>query len=243
MMITAEDTAVELHADQEHSGIRFAVVVLLVAAFVLAFAILSTVLNGLPAGVIGGFAFPVSCAIALIFALALAGVVEQLLKRRWHSGRSVILGGPGIEVIIADEKSLTLEWEKRLAATKWYFTLKGYPRGGRERRVPSSWLCLACQLQQDEHRLVVFGYLPPDKADQLLENGEFHLIQPADLYDRGPFRRRLSSPDRPKLPTSILTGKDGQYWLAERRRWSDGLELTAADFAAFVETVDGHLEE
>ena len=148
----------------------------------------------------------------------------------------MILGGSGIEVILADEKSLTLEWEKRLAATKWYFTLKGYPRGGRERRVPSSWLCLACQLQQDEHRLVVFGYLPPDKAERLVEDGKFHLIRPADLYDSGPFRRRLSSTDRPKLPTSILAGKDGQYWLAERRRWSDGLELTAADFAAFVET-------
>ena len=58
MMTTAEDAAVELHADQEHSGIRFTVVVLLVAAFVLAFAILSTVLNRLPAGGLGGFVFP-----------------------------------------------------------------------------------------------------------------------------------------------------------------------------------------
>jgi hypothetical protein len=242
-MSTTENTSFKLHADPEHSGIRAAVVIILAAVFVLTFALVGTVLNALPKSGIGGYVLPLSCVIGLLAGLGIAGVAEQLLKRRWHSDKSVILNGDGVEVRIAEETTISLDWTKRMATTNWYFSLKGYPRGGRERRVPSSWLCLACQLQQDEHLLVVFSYLPADKAKPLLENGAFHEIRPVDLYDLGPFRRRIASTDRPKLPANLLTGKDGPYWLAERRRWSTGLELTAKDLALFLDTVNGHVEE
>ena len=234
---------VELHADQEHTGIRVAVVLVLVAAFALTFILASSALNALPEGGVGGFALPISCVIGLLVALGIAAVAEHLLKQRWHSGRGLVMDEHGIEAQLADDSSISLGWDKRMAATKWYFSLKGYPRGGRERRVPASWLCLGCQLQQDEHRLVVFGFLPRTKAESLLEDGDFHEIRPAELYDLGPFRRRLASTDRPKLPASLLTGKGGPYWLAEKRRWASGLELTAEDLAIFIEIVDSHVKE
>ena len=242
-MSIEENTSVALHADQEHSGIRVTIVLVLVAAFVLTFALVSALLNAFPENGISDYVLPISCVIGLLAALAIAGAAEHLLKQRWHSGRMVVLGDDGIEASLAGDSTISIDWTKRMAATKWYFSLKGYPRGGRERRVPASWLCLACQLQQDEHRLVVFGYLPPSKAELLLEGEAFHQIRPPELYDLGPFRRRLASTDRPKLPASLLTGKDGPYWLAERRRWASGLELTAEDLATFVEVVDSHLEE
>lgn len=242
-MSTVEHTRIELHANQEHAGVRVTVVVVLLAVFVVVFALVNTVLNGVPKGGIGEFALPISCITGLVVGLGIAGITEQVLKRRWHSGQSLILGHAGIEARLPDEETTYLDWAKRLGAIKWYFSLKGYPRGGRERRLHSSWFCLGCQLQQDEHRLVVFGYLPPSEAKRLLEDGAFHEIRPGDLYDLGPVRRRFAPTDRPKLPANLLTGKDGPYWLAERRRWSAGLELTPADFTTFIETIDEHLED
>lgn len=242
-MSALENTTIELHADQEHSGVRATIVIVLVVVFVLVFALVRTLLNALPEGGIREFALPLSCVTGLLVGLGIAGLAEQVLKRRWHSGRVVILGSDGVEVRVPNKETVYLDWAKRLIATKWHFSLKGFPRGGRERRLPSSWFCLGCQVQQDEHRLVVFGYLPPNKAKPLLEDGAFHEIRPSDLYDLGPLRRRFAATDRPKLPASLLTGKDGQFWLAERRRWSVGLELSSADFALFVKTLDNHLEE
>ena len=143
----------------------------------------------------------------------------------------------------AEENSeeIVLEWSKNLNLTRWYFELSGYPRAGRERRVSSNWFCLACQFQQDDARLILFGYFPPDKAvvwteDQNLPE-PFHLISLAHLYAEAGKKIRGAA-IRPKIPSSMLTGSDGRYWLAEQKRWQKGVELTQEDFATFMEYVE-----
>ena len=113
----------------------------------------------------------------------------------------------------------------------------------RERRLTAKHACLACQLQQDNVRLIVFGYVKGQAADSLLDGSDFHQIEPADYYERGPLRRLRGATDRPQLPTAVLTGRDGPYWLAEQRRWTDGIELTAEDFVVFWQAIKDRVEE
>ena len=183
------------------------------------------------------YIYVLSCAGGLPIGLALSWAIEQGLKRIWPSGNSVILDDTGLELQTKDGQNQHIEWAHHLVVTNWYFQLSGYMRGGRERRVPAKWLCLASQIRQEEQRVVLFTYLPPKKAQRWLEDEKsemaFHVIKASDIYSNT-LRDRFLAPARPDIPKQVLAGKDGSYWLAERRRWKEGVELTPKDFATFM---------
>jgi len=240
-----------LHADPEHGNLRFVVIVVLILALVLSFLLIQFLIGWLAADSrLHEFTFVISCAGAIPLALGIAWLIEKLLKREWHSGTMLALDESQLRYIKgksgqtqpsenADE--VVFEWSKRLNLTRWFFRLKGYPRAGRERRVSDKWLCLACQLQQDDARLIVFGYLPPDRALSWTENQHlkepFHPISLSLLYEQAGKKRQVAS-IRPKIPSSMLTGTDGRFWLAEQRRWQEGTELAKEELTAFLEYLD-----
>ena len=243
-----------LHADPEHGGLRFAVIVVLLLGLILSFVIIQLLLSLLAANsILIEFATVLSCAGAILLALGMAWAAETYLKRAWHSGITLRLGDSELGFQMgkrgqsqAEENSeeIVFEWSKNLNLTRWYFELIGYPRAGRERRVSSKWICLACQLQQDEARLILFGYFPPDEAAVWTENQKlaepFHSISLAHLYAEAGKKGRGAA-TRPKIPSSMLTGSDGRYWLAEQKRWQEGVELTQEDFATFMEYMEQKL--
>lgn len=232
-----------LHADQEHTGIRFAIPAIWVVAFVLFYFLIKAYFDSLPPGGIGDYALALSCVGALPISLGVGAVCEYFLKRQWRSGREVKLGNQGLTVIRKEKEDVFVEWSKRANLIMWHFPLKGYPRGGRERRVPGSWVCLSCQVQQDDDRFIVFSLMSKKRAEPLLEEYRFHAINLADFFDTNAVKNWLTAPTRPSLPANMLTGKEGPYWLAERRRWHEGLELTRDDFELFLQKVDQHFEE
>jgi len=232
-----------LLADKEHAGIRVSVPAIWIVSFIIFYFIIKGLLDNLPPGGIGDYALALSCVGALPLSLGIGAASEYILKRQWPSGRAVKLGNNGLTVIRKDEEDIFVEWAKRANQLLWFFPLKGYPRGGRERRVPGSWLCLACQVQQDNHRFIVFTLMSKKLAQPLLEKYRFHPINLADFYDTNAVKNWLSTPSRPSLPSNMLTGKEGPYWLAERRRWHEGMELTKKDFNLFLQNVDQHFAE
>ena len=240
-----------LHADPEHGGLRFVVIVVLLLGLILGFILIQLLLNLLPANsILLDFSTVLSCAGAILPALGLTWAAEIYLKRTWHSGTTLWLGDSELGFQMgklgqnqAEENSeeIVFEWSKNLNLTRWYFKLSGYPRAGHERRVSSNWFCLACQLQQDDARLILFGYFPPDEAafwsdDQKLSE-PFRLISLAHLYAKAGIKSRGAA-IRPKIPSSLLTGSDGRYWLAEQKRWKEGVELSKEDFATFMEYME-----
>jgi hypothetical protein len=231
-----------LHAEPEHRGIRAAVPAILLLTAVILYLIFFSFFQSLPEGGIGDYAIFLSCALSLPIGLGVAGVGEVWLKRRWHSGLSLTLSELGVKVVGHAEEIVFVDWTKRLSVLKWYFPLKGYPRGGRERRVQSSWLCLACQVQQDEVRFIVFTFMAPKNAARCTENGKYQELRPAEFYEGSRLRGLVAAPARPELPTQALAGKEGPYWIAERRRWAEGMELTADDFVTFVTELDQRAE-
>jgi hypothetical protein len=98
-------------------------------------------------------------------------------------------------------------------------------------------------LQQDESRIIVYSYMPEERAGPFMEDNRTLELRPSDYIQSSVFRRWLSPPSRPEIPTKVLIGKQGHYWLAERRRWNEGLELNIDDFFIFMEEVNRRVKE
>ncbi|MBK8988772.1 MAG: hypothetical protein IPM39_22315 [Chloroflexi bacterium] len=227
-----------LHAEQEHPRLRFAILALLLLIFALFFFLLRALFRLAP-GDLPSFALVLACGLAAPLTLGIGWGIETWLKRVWPSGYNLVLNGRTIQVNQPELETLTFDLAAGgILLMGWYFALRGYKRGGRERRVPDHWLCLACQLQQDDSRLICYTYAPPTLAENLFHNPaqpvQFYKINPVEVYGNtlsNPFQ----APERPKtIPTRILNSKDGRFWLAEQRRWTEGLELPLKEFEIFL---------
>ncbi len=257
-------TPVILHADQEHSGLRLVIFLVLFIGLIPGFFIARWLLTTFaPAAVLDYLTF-LSCVGAIPLALLLIWGLERVLKRVWRSGLSLELNERGIVVYdrrgegsrgqgpgsTAEPEAIAraalepgtwnlepaIRWGGNLGQINWYFRLSGYPRAGQERRAPAKWLCLATELHQDGARLNVFTLMSPERAASFIDNPRlaFQRLNPAELYDRSA-RGRIGPPSRPLIPNSVLHTKDGRYWLAERRRWEYGVELTPDDFTTLMQ--------
>ncbi|MCP5097886.1 MAG: hypothetical protein GY943_20250, partial [Chloroflexi bacterium] len=206
-MTISSSTSTVLHADAEHPGIRTVVmlsaIVLLLLAFFLMRLVFQATMDESP--------FILVCGAALPIGLGAVWLLEISLKRLWPSGRNLVFTESEVKATNRVQNDLQLKWGEDLSQLNWHFNLKGYPRGGRERRIPASWLCLASQLQQGERRLVVYAYVSPQKAATILENTavnpSFHPIEPKDVYKTSLRSRYMSTPTRPDIPSKVLAGK------------------------------------
>ena len=259
-----------LHADQEHSGLRLAIFAALFVGLVPGFILARWLINTLAPPAVQDYAIFLSCVGAVPVALLLIWGLEMLLKRVWRSGLSLELNERGIVVYdrrgegtrgqglgareegTAPAANSALEpgtwnlepairWHGNLSQINWYFRLGGYPRAGQERRAPAKWLCLATELHQDGARLNVYTLMSPERAAAFVDNPRlaFQRLNPADLYDRSA-RTRIGPPSRPTIPNTVLHSKECRYWLAERRRWECGVELTPDDFTTLMDYAHAH---
>ena len=232
-----------MYADQEHGGLRIGVLMILFIGFLLTFILLAVLFGNLSGGLLADFSLVFACLGALLLALGLAWLSENLMKRYWHSGRKVTVEQQGLRANIADEKEIMIRWSDRMTSIRWFFQMSGYPRAGRERRVQNNHLCLACQVRQSGEFLIVYSFLSKTKAQVLLDRSEYFQINPGAFYKVGRYRPLRGHPERPEIPSNVLLGKRGPYWLAEQRRWTEGLELEIEDFEVFVSLVDERAQE
>jgi hypothetical protein len=236
MTITPEEEPIILNADPEHTGLRVTVVLILVAAVWLLFFLLRALLIAMAPQL--GAPSILSCLGALPLALLIAAASEALLKRTWTSGRRLVLDGHELRLQLPDAEEVVLDVRQQVNQTWWHFPLIGYRRGGRERRVPDRWHCVAGQLQQEGNRIVVFTFVSPSRLATWQADYSFYGLNPAEVYDTT-LRTRFEGPVRPELPTAVIAGESGRYWLAERHRWQQGVELTPADFEVLLARMRG----
>lgn len=248
-MSAAPQGPIIIHADEEHGGIRLVVFISLFIGYLLGFQLVRWLLTTLAPPSIRDYTTFLACIGALPLAVLIIWALENLLKRIWHSGLSLELNSHGI--LARDTRAggvdtqrsndprgdePAIQWDGNPSQLNWYFRLSGYPRGGRERRMPSKWLCLATEFHQDGARLNVYAFMPPERATPLIENPRhgFHRVNPAVVYATS-VRSRFGPPSRPTISNELLHSKDGRYWLAERRRWEYGIELSARDFLLLID--------
>jgi hypothetical protein len=230
-------SSIVLHANKEHAGVRFVVLLSLATAFIALLLGFNLWLSNLDTD-IANYSLAISCVISLLLALGFGALVEYWLKRNWPSGQNVVLGKDGLAATLSGGREVTIGWSRRFNLLKWHFAVSGYARGGRERRVPKNYHCLAIQVQQDDQRFIVHAFLPQNKMTPLISEGNAVEIKPGDYAKGGAIRRWAGSTDRPKIPTSVLAGREGPYWIAERRRWAEGLEMEARDLETFLGIIE-----
>lgn len=240
-MTQSATTPITIHAEQEHAGIRAAVVLSMVISYLFCFGFINILSQLLPER-IASLGFVVACLLSFPLAIGITWILERWLKRIWHSGNSLTLQNEKIHVSQRHKNNMDFDLDNNFSNLNWYFKLAGYKRGGRERRVPDKWICLACQIQQDEYRLVIYTFAPPKKTAVYQDEHplQFEKLSPGDIYESHGVGR-FAPPTRPnKLPTDVISGKNGRYWLAEQRRWQEGLELTFDDFETFLNYLQTH---
>jgi hypothetical protein len=237
-----------LHADPEHAGIRALIPLLMLLGIGFSFYLIMG-LWALLAGADGrpDYAVLVACAGALPLGIGLAAGVERFLKQLWRSGKTVVVDETAVILRQNKEDRREIYWARPYQLTGWYFSLNGYPRGGRERNFPASYYCVALQAQQDETRIICFCFVDPATLEDWRQSNAFHKIKPADLFEGGftsrgftsrGFTSRFTLPTRPQLSAQLLAGPSGRYWLAERNRWQEGVELTPDDFTTLWRSVE-----
>ena len=232
-MTTSHVFPIELHADPEHSGVRTVVTLSLIALMFLVFFVVSQLFNAQS----GDSPFILVCGITLPVALGIAWGIEAMLKRVWHSGRSVQITDRHVIAKNRVQADVQLSLDQEIVQLQWQFKMGDYPRGGRERRIANGWFCLAVQLQQGNKTLTAFSYLSPKKVAALSDSIEFRQLQMDEVYDTSVRARMFLTPTRPDISAKVLTGGNGRYWLAEKNRWNEGYEFTPSDFEIFLQNL------
>lgn len=229
-MIPSEEEPIIFAGDHEHVGIRLLSVPLLILGVAIAYFLLRLILAQFSGD--ASLMTVVSCAGAIPIGLSLAHAGEQIARRGWPSGRQLIVGRSHFVLEDRGTSLVTLDLTRPIDVTRWRFALQGYPRGGRERRIPGGWSCFGCQYRQDTDSIVVFAFASPRESERIAQGSQYHQINPKEVYDTSYVGKTTQPMVRPRLSPDVLAGNDGIYWAAERQRWESGLELTIADFEA-----------
>jgi hypothetical protein len=232
---------VTLRADREHGGIGLAVPLIMLVAGIIAFLWVDSLLliPLLGEGEWDTVRPLLRLLLAVVLGVGVGGAAEAILKRTWGSGRLLRLDEGGLTIEQKGKQPERIEWTKRVNVLRWRYPLLGYPRGGRERRIPVGRVMLACRLLQDDCSVIVHCYLRPKRARGLPEYARFTELNMADMYSAS-FLRRLRRPQRPSIPRSLLAGRNGQLWVAEKERWTTGFELEPHDFATLLDALEHH---
>lgn len=230
-----------LRADKEHGGIQFVVLLIILIASILAFVLMDSLVL---APLLGGGDFDdyrpfLRFVLSIVAGVVIGGVAEHFLKRTWSSGRQIYLDSEGLTVEVKDKQPQRLLWDQRVNVLCWAYPLRGFSRGGRERRVPSTHLMYACQLLQNDSSTIIHCYLSPREVKSTLAERQFTQLDITKLHGSRRIKR-FSPPERPSMPASLLTSKHGQLWAAEKGRWTSGIELEPADFATLLEYLARH---
>jgi hypothetical protein len=237
-----QSDVIVIQADKEHGGIQFTVPLIMLVGGILVYLVVDSWLLHplLGGGDYDSFRPFLRIVLSIILGVAIGGVAESIMKRTWVSGRQLTVDPDGLTIEDKDLTPAQIDWDKRVNLLCWKYPLRGYPRGGRERRVPGNYYLLACRLLQDDSVVVAYCFADSKEVDQVPGHTGFVGIDMAELYGKGPLGR-FSQPVRPTIPAHLLSGRQGQVWAAEKQRWSNGFELDPDDFFSLMAAVERHV--
>ena len=201
--------------DAEHGRLRLVVVAVFVVTGFVSYFIINAVAPGTGLNLIailGSFAI----------AYGITAMLEQALKRRWPSGRSVEVDTSGVRLMQNGAARQTIAAGEPANTLLWRFQTK------RRSRVPKGWYLLACALEQGDASVSVYTLMSPDQFKQVEQNERFKALKaktdPTASATRG----------RDDL---LLAGEQRRLLQAENQRWQTGAEMTVDDFNAYLASV------
>lgn len=236
-MIDMRQPPIVLHADQDHFGLRVVTSLLIPLSIWLAYWVLRQLFQLLLPGALPDYMTLAACILGLPTGLLLVALTERWLKRVWHSGNQITVAESQLVVSTRQGERVRIDLTREFVETNWTFRLRGFARGGSERRVPAHWHLIGTQLEQEDQVVVVYTLLSLPRLERLKQMlpGFYQEINPRDVYE--PQRGLGPLPSRPTIPAAVLRGKHGRFWLAERQRWRQGMELAPQDYETLIQIV------
>lgn len=208
----AQATVTEIPVDREHGGLRAVIFLLFIGLAVILFLAINALV---PARVINLIALLG----ALIGAAAITYVVEQQLKLRWKSGKSIKIDLNGVTLFSARDGDIQIPLQRDVQLLRWRFKI------ARRARVPKGWYMVATALQHNDDSLAVYTLMSPDAYEVFDPAGRFTKLEKPDKKQTGGDSLRLA-------------GEQRRLHRAESIRWHEGAEMTNEDFMLYVEQVE-----
>lgn len=202
--------------DAEHGRLRLVVVAVFVLAGILAYIVINAVVpsEGLNILAILG---------SLAIAYGITAILEQALKRRWPSGRSIAVDAEGVTMLKNGGVEQRIDAAQPVMSLLWHFQTK------RRSRVPKGWYLLACALEQDDGSVSVYTLVSPDQFKKVEDNERFKALKAKSDTAKSTGRGR---------DDLLLAGEQRRLLQAENQRWQTGAEMTLDDFSAYLKEVE-----
>jgi hypothetical protein len=208
------DHEVVIPIDQEHFMIRFLVPVLTIVLVIVTHFVGAMVLAATVEGVTAGCVM-----LPIDVGVLVAGgyTIERILKRVLPSRRSARLSDTALTIIDARTKppaKITFDWRETVNVRAWRFEVP------RRTRVPKGWYCMALYLLQDETEAVLYTFMPPVEAENVIGYHQFVRLRPRKETESNTDLNAVAEQRR------LLKLED--------IRWDDGAEIKRDDFRALL---------
>ncbi len=207
---TLDNTSLTFPVDPEHAALRFSVIVIFVIGWILGFVLFNRLIPGNGLNLAAGLAGFALTAIITRFA-------ERFLKTRWPSGRTVEIHGNRIQILARGAVQHEVDASRHVNVLQWRFKIK------RRSRVPKGWFVVACALEQDNHYLSIYTFMPPDQANAPGTASRFKVLLP----------------NKDTAQDLRLAGEQRRLRTAEEQRWMQGAEMSNSDFETFLTRLQG----
>lgn len=227
-----EKNPLQLNGNPEHDGISIAIALAFLGIVFVAMVIIMNISSWLWGGGATQYAL-LSCFAGLIVAAVGILILDPYIKQWLPSGVILTLDDNQISLEQPDEETLILTHPLAEPPLYWRIQMKGAGHNGRERQIRNGWFCYACQLQNEDDKIVVHTFIPPKEIVEMDEAQSFAPLDLKELNDKSETRRisRFRTYGTlPAIPTTLIVSDHGRYWLGERHRWEHGIELAPEDF-------------
>lgn len=202
--------------DPEHGGLRIAVVgVFLISAVILY--MLTTWLIPQMSGI-----NIIAAGVALAGATIMTQVIDRLFKQRWPSGRALRIVDDRIQLVLRDNIQREIDGGQHVNVLMWRFTIS------KRTRIPKGWYMVAIALHQDDVYLPVYTFVSPTEFEMMPYNKQISALQP---------RKKTEMQDLK------LAGQQRRLHTAEDARWSEGAEMSQADFRRYIDRLKQQFPE
>jgi hypothetical protein len=205
--MTAAETF-SLPVDPEHSGLRMMVVVVFLISGVLFYLIMTQLIPQLSGINI------IAAVVALAGATILTQLIDRLFKQRWPSGRQLRIVGDQVQLALRDNIQREIDGDQHVNVLLWRFTIS------KRTRIPKGWYMVAIALQQDDLYLPVYTFVSPSEFDALPYSKQYTGLQPKKKNEQQDLK---------------VAGQQRRLRTAEDARWTEGAEMSKADYDRYID--------
>jgi hypothetical protein len=215
-MDTLANTPATYAVDEEHGRLRLVVLFLFIGVWIVSFTIFSALIHSAGLNLL-------AIIVSFVVAYGISTLLEKQLKRRWPSGRNVLVDDTGVKLVKHGRVEQEMRADQAISPIYWRFVVR------KRSRVPKGWFMCACALEHDEQHLTAYTFMPPKEFEQ---------------YSRASWFTLLAGKKETEGKTDLrLAGEQRRLREAENYRWLNGAEMTKEEFQRYIEQISTQFPE